>query len=314
MGGAGSIARLASQQLLVVHQTRVVQEEVANYLDTLRHRVETRPQIRIEAHWLWLTEPELASLWTDQDKASHSAGDVVAEAAWKTLRQHKRDAGGDAARAFEAILKCQDGQLIGGTSGRQTRVLIKVIPVFGDPPATVAPPASAPKTPAPETPTADDATPKSATPPTPAPTVQTVVLPPATGTCPPRRSAVGYQSVCHTIQEGGAMEVRPCVVAEGKEIFLDLHSRFVQREDSPDAKPQTPAVAGHSSANLVQAIAAAVDRPQIYHYRLETTLRVPAGRRVLVGGLTYGKPSADESNLYLFVKATIVPGPSQADH
>jgi hypothetical protein len=59
---------------------------------------------------------------------------------------------------------------------------------------------------------------------------------------------------------------------------------------------------------VVQAIAAAVDRPQIHHYRLETTLRVPAGRRVLVGGLTYGEPSADETNLYLFVKATVVPG------
>ena len=144
--------------------------------------------------------------------------------------------------------------------------------------------------------------------------MQTVVLPPAAGTYPPQRSAVGYQSVCHTIQEGGALEVRPCVVAEGKEIFLDLHSRFVQREDSPDAKPQTPAALGRSLANVVQAIAAAVDRPQIHHYRLETTLRVPAGRRVLVGGLTYGKPSADESNLYLFVKATVVPGLGGHNH
>jgi hypothetical protein len=100
-------------------------------------------------------------------------------------------------------------------------------------------------------------------------------------------------------------------VAEGKEILLDLRSRFVQREDEPDAKPQTPAAAGAngavagSSANVVQAVAAAVDRPQIHHYRLETTLRVPAGRRVLVGGLTYSEPSADERNLYLFVKATV---------
>jgi hypothetical protein len=309
VGGPGSIAPLASQQLLVIRQTRDVQEEVANFLDTMRHRVETRPQIRIEAHWLWLTEPELASLLTDQDHASPSVGDVVAEAAWKTLRQQKRRAGDSAARAFEAILKCQDGQLIGGTSGRQTRVLIKVIPVFGDPPATVAPPASAPETPA-----ADDATPKSATPPTPAPTVQTVVLPPAAGTYPPQRSAVGYQSVCHTIQEGGALEVRPCIVAEGKEILMDLRSRFVQREDSPDGKPQTPAALGRSSANMVQALAEAVDRPQIHHYRLETTLRLPAGRRVLVGGLTYGKPSADESNLYLFVKASVVPGPGERNH
>jgi type II secretory pathway component GspD/PulD (secretin) len=57
-----------------------------------------------------------------------------------------------------------------------------------------------------------------------------------------------------------------------------------------------------------------VDRPQIHHYRLETTLRVPAGQRVLVGGLTYSEPSVDETNRYLFVKASVVSGSSQTDH
>jgi hypothetical protein len=322
-GGQCGIVALQPQQVLVVNATRAIHEKVTAYLDTLRHQVETRPQIRIEAHWLWLTEPELASLLADQDKASPSAGDVVAEAAWKKLRQQKREdadeAPGDFVRmdAFEAILKGQDGQLMSGVSGRQTRVMITLIPVVGAPPAAGASPAAAPQTSAPAPPATAPAPPQ-----TPAPPAQTAVLPPAARTYPSYHSAVGYQPVCRTIQEGGALEVRPCVVAEGKEILLDLRSRFVQREDDPDGKPQTPAAgtaagndraAANPSANVVQAVAAAVDRPQIHHYRLETTLRVPAGRRVLVGGLTYSEPSADEINLYLFVKATVVSGPSPSD-
>ena len=321
VGGPGSIAPLASQQLLVVRQTQDIHDQVANYLETLRRHVETRPQIRIEAHWLWLTEPELASLQGDQDKAGPEAGDVVSEAAWKKLRQEKRDDADNAAgdmvemNAFEAILKGQNGQLISGVSGRQTRVMVTLIPVVGAPPVTGGgggmggmEPVSAP----PQTPSCP-------------PCVRTLL------TEPP---GVGYQPICRTIQEGGALEVRPCVVAEGKEILLDLHSRFVQREDNPDAKPQTPVpgvasgantgVVGSTagadsptarpSANMVQAVAAAVDRPVIHHYRLESTLRVPAGKRVLVGGLTYGDPSADETNLYLFVKATVVSGAVQGNH
>jgi hypothetical protein len=199
--------------------------------------------------------------------------------------------------------------------------MITLIPVVGDPPATAGGGGGMggmgmlpPTTPA--------------SPQTPAPPAQRP--PTAAQTYPPSPPGVGYQPVCRTIQEGGALEVRPCVVAEGKEILLDLRSRFVQREDNPDAKPQAPAAgvaaganrtvaagasraAARSSADVVRAIAAAVDRPQIRHYRLETTLRVPADRRVLVGGLTYSEPSADEINLHLFVKATVVSGPSQTD-
>jgi hypothetical protein len=308
VGGPGSIAPLLSQQLLVVSQTQDVQDQVAGYLETLRHHVETRPQVRIEAHWLWLTEPELASLLTGEDQASPAAGDALAEDAWKKLRQQKRDAGGDAAGAFEAILKGQNGQLISGVSGRQTRVLITVIPILGDPPGSGVGGGMM----------GIEAAPAPAQ--TPAPPAQTAGLPPAAQTYPYHPAAFGYQPVYRTIQEGGALEVRPCVVGNGKEILLDLRSRFVQREDFPDARPQTPAAGAAAgansapaspSANVVQVIAAAVDRPQIHHYRLETTLRVPAGRRVLAGGLTYGGPSADESNLYLFVKATVASGPSQ---
>jgi hypothetical protein len=329
VGGTCSIAPIKPQQLLVVNATRQVHEKVAAYLDTLRHRVETRPQIRIEAHWLWLTESELASLLGDQGKASPSAGDMIDEAVWKKVRQQKREDANDSAGdfvemgSFEAILKGQNGQLISGVSGRQTRVMVTLIPVVGDPPAAGAgglmPPV--PATPLPQSP---------------APPVQTPAIPAPASMYPPHTSAVGYQPVCRTIQEGGALEVRPCVVAEGKEILLDLHSRFVQLESATDAKPLTAtagvaagantaaasgpagantAAAGGAdraaagpSANVVQAIAAAVDRPEIHHYRLETTLRVPAGRRVLVGGLTYSEPSADEINLYLFVKATVTSG------
>jgi hypothetical protein len=346
VGGACKIVVLQPQQLLVVNATRSVHQEIAAYLDTLRRHVESRPQIRIEAHWLWLTESELTSLLGDQDKGNGSAGDVIDEGAWKKLLQEKqksRDEGYEPAEAFGAILKGQNGQLISGVSGRQTRVVITLIPVVGDPPVTVGGVGMGGMGPGPA--------------PTqmPAPPVQATVPPPL-ARMPP---GVGYQPVCRTIQEGGALEVRPCVVAEGKEILLDLHSRFVQRDDHPSTQPQAPAtgvaagangaatgganggatgvaaganggatgvaaganggatgganggatgVGAGAAANVVQSLAAAVDRPVIYHYRLESTLRVPAGRRVLAGGLSYSEMGASETNLYLFVKATVIAG------
>ena len=100
VGGPGSIAPLASQQLLVVHQTRDVQEKVANFLDTLRHRVETRPQIRIEAHWLWLTEPELASLLTEQDQGEPLGRRRGRRGRLEEVAATERDDAGDAAGDF----------------------------------------------------------------------------------------------------------------------------------------------------------------------------------------------------------------------
>jgi hypothetical protein len=54
------------------------------------------------------------------------------------------------------------------------------------------------------------------------------------------------------------------------------------------------------------AVVAAIDRPMLVSQQLETTLRVPADRRMLIGGMTYEiRPNAGEPNLYLFMKAVV---------
>ena len=50
----------------------------------------------------------------------------------------------------------------------------------------------------------------------------------------------------------------------------------------------------------------AIDRPTLIQHRLSTTLRLPVGRRMLIGGMTYESvPEPDDLNLYLFVKTSV---------
>ncbi|MBN2580829.1 MAG: hypothetical protein JXB10_17720 [Pirellulales bacterium] len=116
---------------------------------------------------------------------------------------------------------------------------------------------------------------------------------------PPTPSqAVGYQPVTATIQEGAALQVTPMVSIGGKYVTLDVHSRVLQVQEDKAARSETTSV--------VQDLAAAVDRPRITNYHLATTLRIPSGRRMLVGGMTFeGVSATDQPNLYLFVKVQV---------
>jgi hypothetical protein len=110
--------------------------------------------------------------------------------------------------------------------------------------------------------------------------------------------SVGYQPFVAMIQEGAALQVTPISNRSGKFITLDAHSRVtlvqpVERE---------PAEVDHE----VKALVSAIDRPEVLTHRLSTTLRVPVGHPMLIGGMTFdGKPQAGEPNLYLFVTVAI---------
>jgi hypothetical protein len=151
VGGPGSIAPLPVATTACRPCRRGIRPRAGRQLTSTPCGIASRPgrRVRIEAHWLWLTEPELAALLTGpgsrepRGRRCGRRGRLEEVAATETGRR-RRCRRRRRARAFEAILKGQDGQLIGGTSGRQTRVFVTLIPVVGDPPATVAPPASAP--------------------------------------------------------------------------------------------------------------------------------------------------------------------------
>jgi len=119
------------------------------------------------------------------------------------------------------------------------------------------------------------------------------------------KTGPGYQPVVATIQTGAAIQVTPIVTISGKYVVLDVHSRVVQCA-GPEAAAAEAAQANAGPEGVPLQLAAALDRPHLKNHRLATTLRLPVGRRMLIGGMTFeGQPSPGQPGLYLFVKALV---------
>jgi hypothetical protein len=117
--------------------------------------------------------------------------------------------------------------------------------------------------------------------------------------------APAYMPTVATFQEGAALQVTPMVTSAGKLVMLDVHSRVALLRSGPNGPPPAMeiATAGKSPA---RDVAATIDRMNIANQHLETTLRVPVDRRMLVGGMTFeAQPKSGDPSLYLFVKATV---------
>jgi len=118
------------------------------------------------------------------------------------------------------------------------------------------------------------------------------------------KTGPGYHPGVITLQTGAALQVTPIVSVSGKYVGLDVHSRVVQLEEAGTGPAALPD--GDAAAGLSAQVAAALDRPQLARHHLETTLRLPVGRRMLIGGMTFaGEPDPGQPGLYLFVKASV---------
>lgn len=126
-----------------------------------------------------------------------------------------------------------------------------------------------------------------------------------------RDPLVAYQPRLTSLEEGAALQITPVANTSGKIVVMDVHSRVARiadtrapQADKPAAeKPGEAAVAKGAEIGPQQLIAA-LDRPRVLTQRLSTTLRLPVGRPMLVGGMTFeGQPTPN--TLYLFVKAAV---------
>jgi hypothetical protein len=148
-----------------------------------------------------------------------------------------------------------------------------------------------------------------------------------TGMEPVVGTGVGLYGVRTTIVQAGAMlEVTPVVTPDGKAAVLDLSSAVSNWDrpgaagaaNAPATRPAVPlGVDAGVDIRLTEAGASLpirtgagpvpqVDRISVAAQQLKTTLRVPLGKPVLVGGMTM-EPSAGEGDgrqLYLIVEVT----------
>jgi hypothetical protein len=296
VGGPGSIAPLGNS--LLISATPRMHEAITALMDGLRKRWGTLRTISVQADWLWLGDSQVAALLASQGEkpAEPRAFGLVNDAAWDSLVKELRQAGDKHQAGYRAVITCYNGQTVHTMSGTQKRIVSGMIPVVGYD--------------APVGPERQAATFPSNT------RRQTAVIPaaytaqnrliaagPADATLPGGRGepSVGYQPLVGILQEGAALQVTPMATTGGKFVVLDVHSRVVLLPDQAAEKRETGMAPQVFSP--IQSVAAAIDRPQFAVQHLETTLRVPVDRRMLIGGMTFqipGRPS--EQSLYLFVK------------
>jgi hypothetical protein len=281
-GGQSDIKILGDA--LVVSATEKNHQKIAAFLDALRQQMTTRKMVAVEVHWLWLTEKQLNSLVPCPMGDRRTIRRTVDEAAWQRLAQDRAREDSDQRSGYHAAATCMNGQTVLATGGRESRFISTLIPVVGDatPPAVPATSSSLPQN----------------------------HLPSVVSSSPaPSTVGVGYQPVITTIQEGAAVQLRPMLCA-GSQVLLEIRARAVeiqQQEGSSASAARRPAnFRADSQAAAVRELASAVERPLVLNHRLDTTLRLPLGRRVLAGGITRSEhPEPGEPNLYVFVEASI---------
>jgi len=277
-GGDGTIAELGSQ--LIIRQTSEVHDQVSQLLDALREEG-SRGTVTVRAHWLLLNDGQYAELLADVNSGSP-----------RRVNRQALQALGDAATSNHAELTCFDGQTVHVISGRVRSAVTSVIPVVGqvedeDGDVQLAMVESDGDGLAPE---------ESPTRPT-----KWSLFQPMQGDFLAQAgqpdSSVGYSPVI-TLQHSGVMlQVTPTKLPGANAVALDLTSEATRWLDEPDDEQQ-------EFRGVVK-----LDRTDEISQRLSTTLRMPVGQPVLVGGLTL-EPNAqtdgaENRRLYLVVEVTL---------
>jgi hypothetical protein len=126
VGGRSSIKSLGSS--LIVSAPVDVHDKVSALLDLFRKRWRSLRTISLEAHWLWLTEAELASApLADKNQPAFGA---VSDEAWAKLRDlaAKR---AEQHPGYHATITCYNGQTVHLLAGGQQIVVSGINPVVG---------------------------------------------------------------------------------------------------------------------------------------------------------------------------------------
>lgn len=119
------------------------------------------------------------------------------------------------------------------------------------------------------------------------------------------KGRVAYQPQVTIVQEGAALQVTPVSNVSAKTVLLDIHSRVSVRRDAGEGGRKEKMVQAVPDGDPRQ-ITRAIDASQLMLHRISTTLRAPADRTMLVGGMTFeSEPKPGEPSLYLFVRPTV---------
>jgi hypothetical protein len=314
-GGQGTIALFPANLSLVIRQTREVHLEISALLAKLRARSQAMPTVVVDLHWIWLETPAYQRL---VGGGATAAGRVPAAVDVELLDQVARKAPG-----FRARITCSNAQGVHIASGDRRSLVMGAIPVvglndagshtFGPDAAAIAfrPVGNAGGTFAPTAPPPGAV---ATRPPRYLAQISTTAPAPASGQIQPgpvgapaphgpitaAGNQVGYMPVTLVPNVGVIVQVCPVVAPGGGTAVLDVQS-FITRWSEPSPQAQ---VGGAGSASCP------IDRPNMPAAEMAMTARVPLGKPVLLGAVTFapaggaGLDRATENPVQLCLIAT----------
>ena len=263
-GGTGTIT--AYDRMLIISQTREGHLQIEQFLADLRARRRAAPALSVELHWLWLNAKQRDRLMTGQTKPF--GGQISMAVDPKHLQQVASDV-----PHIHGQVVCMNGIGTVIAAGDRRSIITGAIPVIGD--------------------------------------------------------CVGYQPVISVPNVGVTAQVRPTFIPGTKTAMLDIASIITRWEpsrkpaiigaawpsdkkvlawnpppvsppaqnttkDSPAATPPpiAPSVKTHSTRG--GSASCPIDQPVMPTEQIGTTLRVPLGKPVIVGSITFA-PEAPAS-------------------
>jgi hypothetical protein len=257
-------------RMLVINQTREVHMAIEQFLDTLRTRRRAAPTLSVELHWLWLDPKQRGCLLAARVKPSQGQKTPCVDP--QRLQQVAREA-----RGFHGRVSCVNGLGTVLAAGDRRLLITGAIPVVGG----------------------------------------------------PGGDNVGYTPMTSLPNVGVTARIRPTFVPGTKTANLDIVS-LITRWD-PARKPALIGASwtadkraiANNSAPLPAAVPAVksnaavggsascpVDRPVVPTQQISTTLRVPLGKPVIVGSMTFdpaggaGLGEAQEGAIEVYLIAT----------
>jgi hypothetical protein len=253
--GRGEVVPLGTS--LVVRQTAEAHQEIQKLLGQLRAESGSRKTVAIDARWLLLDSNDL-------ERLAPPASDGSPTIDRKMLAEYTRRPS-----SLRGLTNCHTGQLVYLVSGTRKNVVTSFIPVVG----RVDLPGDRDRQLASleggghifltgGSGNNDDGQTRNAF---------------------ERTSSVGYQPQIEKPNFGVLLEIRPTLLPHERTATVDLRSTLtVPGRESPDDREGTRR----------DPLVPTVDRLAIETQELATTLTVPLGRPVLVGGMSYLGPSA----------------------
>ncbi|HUE73031.1 MAG TPA: hypothetical protein VMP01_19255 [Pirellulaceae bacterium] len=129
VGGPSTITALGAS--LVVAAPTETHAQITALLDLFRKQWGSLRTVSVEAHWLWLTEEQIAAAIAEGKGLNPPAPfGALSPAAWQALQAQAR-AAGQARRNYHAILTCYNGQTVSALAGVQRLFVSGLTPIVG---------------------------------------------------------------------------------------------------------------------------------------------------------------------------------------